>query len=239
MLPLELLPDILQHLELKTMFALGASCKLLYGRVFDRSTLTWGIRRSLTNADGPMRWMYPLASFRREWDFAWNAMWTWMPKEPQRLPVILTFKDMKFSGQDSDDDYVPDDGWADIDDTSDFEDEDDTDESDAESDGPDEGFQSGVIHDVPLPAAPEPPDPDTLPLKPLPLFEPDFPLLAFLRAWYLSDNMRARRRRWNIIKQFDILWTNYRRDGWERDEFVPPGTVWTEVDGHLTCSHPA
>ncbi|GJE96636.1 F-box protein [Phanerochaete sordida] len=76
--------------------------------------------------------------------------------------------------------------------------------------------------------------PATLP--PLPLFDPAFPLAAFLRAYRDSDSMRSRRRRWELIKQWDVLFANYRRDGWERDDFVPPGTTWAlDRDGILVC----
>ncbi|GJE96632.1 hypothetical protein PsYK624_128320 [Phanerochaete sordida] len=74
--------------------------------------------------------------------------------------------------------------------------------------------------------------PTTLPLPPLPLFDPAFPVAAFLHAYRDSDSMRARRRRWELIKQWDVLFANYRRDGWERDVFATPGTTWAlSVDG--------
>ncbi|GJE91712.1 hypothetical protein PsYK624_078620 [Phanerochaete sordida] len=73
-------------------------------------------------------------------------------------------------------------------------------------------------------------------LPPLPDFEVGFPIAAFLRAYRDSDSMRSRRRRWELIKQWDVLFTDYRRDGWQRDEFVLPGTAWAlDGDGHLRC----
>ena len=73
------------------------------------------------------------------------------------------------------------------------------------------------------------------PPKPIVLFDPNFPLLPFIRACYMSDHMKARRRRWSIIKQFDVLWTNYRRDGWERNEFTGEDVAWGMVNGRYTC----
>lgn len=50
-----------------------------------------------------------------------------------------------------------------------------------------------------------------------PLSHPSFPHLAFLRACFDSDSMRNRQRYWNIAKQFEVLWRDYRTKGWERD----------------------
>ena len=73
-------------------------------------------------------------------------------------------------------------------------------------------------------------------LPPLPLFDPTFPLAAFLAAFRTSASMRARRRRWGLVKQWDRLFAAYRRDGWERDVFTPPETTWAQSDyGLLQC----
>ena len=187
-LPVELFPHILQYLELKEMFAVALACKGLYSRVMERSTLTWSIRRAMTNPDGALRWMYPVRSWWREWDMAYEAMLTWV--SAARSVHETTAIDVEGS--------------------------------------------DGVVGTQ---AAQPSVDRDATQPKRLPLFDHDFPLLPFLRVYYWSDAMRSRRRRWRIIKQFDTLWTDYRRDGWERDVFVPPGTTWTEVNGDLTCSH--
>ena len=47
-----------------------------------------------------------------------------------------------------------------------------------------------------------------------------FPYLAFVHACYKSDSMRNRQRLWNIVKQFDGLWRDYRLHGWQRDVFI-------------------
>ena len=47
-----------------------------------------------------------------------------------------------------------------------------------------------------------------------------FPYLAFVHACYESDSMRNRQRLWNIVKQFDGLWRDYRLHGWQRDVFI-------------------
>jgi hypothetical protein len=178
-LPVELLPDILQRLELREMFALSSSCKLLYGRILNRATFKCGIRQAMTSPDGALRWIYPLVAFRKEWNIACDAMETWLSHPKQQDAVAVDIPAISHS------DLYPDN-------TS----------------------------------------------RMLPLFNPRFPMLAFLRAYYSSEQMRARRRRWDIIKQFDVLWTDYRRDGWEGDVFVPPGTAWNIDDGLLRCSHP-
>ncbi|KDQ19414.1 hypothetical protein BOTBODRAFT_142968 [Botryobasidium botryosum FD-172 SS1] len=46
---------------------------------------------------------------------------------------------------------------------------------------------------------------------------PSFPYLDFLRACYDSDSMRNRQRFWDISRQFEVLWRNYRTKGWERN----------------------
>ena len=77
---------------------------------------------------------------------------------------------------------------------------------------------------------------DQLIMPSLPIFELGFPIATFLRAYRDSNSMRSRRRRWELIKQWDVLFANYRRDGWERDDFVLPGTTWAlDGDGHLRC----
>ena len=47
-----------------------------------------------------------------------------------------------------------------------------------------------------------------------PFHSPSFPYLAFVHACYESDSMRNRQRLWNIVKQFDGLWRDYRLHGW-------------------------
>jgi hypothetical protein len=47
-----------------------------------------------------------------------------------------------------------------------------------------------------------------------------FPYFAFVHACYESDSMRNRERLWNIVKQFDDLWRDYRLHGWQRGVFV-------------------
>lgn len=84
-------------------------------------------------------------------------------------------------------------------------------------------------------ADPLPLDAATPPLPPLPLFDPAFPLESFLRACARYESMRARRRRWELIKQWDTLFTSYRRDGWERDNFCLPGTTWAVRGGAYQC----
>ncbi|GJE96633.1 hypothetical protein PsYK624_128330 [Phanerochaete sordida] len=99
-----------------------------------------------------------------------------------------------------------------------------------------EAMQTWLPADAPAPPFDEPWAAVTLPLPPLPLFDPTFPVAAFLRAYRDSDSMRARRRRWGLIKQWDALFTDYRGGGWEHDVFTPPGTTWARgEDGVLRC----
>ena len=53
-----------------------------------------------------------------------------------------------------------------------------------------------------------------------PFYSSAFPYLAFVHACYESDSMRNRQRLWNIVKQFDGLWRDYRLHGWQRDVFI-------------------
>jgi hypothetical protein len=49
-----------------------------------------------------------------------------------------------------------------------------------------------------------------------PFNSPSFPFVAFVHACYGSDSMRNRQRFWNIVKQFDGIWRDYRLNGWQR-----------------------
>lgn len=65
------------------------------------------------------------------------------------------------------------------------------------------------------------PDRDVLLTTPeSPFHSSAFPYLAFVHACYESDSMRNRQRLWNIVKQFDSLWRDYRLHGWQRDVFI-------------------
>ncbi|KAL0946966.1 hypothetical protein HGRIS_013119 [Hohenbuehelia grisea] len=50
----------------------------------------------------------------------------------------------------------------------------------------------------------------------------DFPHFAFLCAAWMQDSMRNRRRFWNITKQYEDLWVDYRTNGWHNDTFTKP-----------------
>ena len=219
---MELLSQVLQLLDLSGLFALAMTCKGFYGRILDRQTFTYAIKCSMTKRDGPMHWMYPVVAMRKEWEEAVDRMMGWLPKEPFSV-IQYTLANTEFDDNDdiNDHDYVPD-VDLEVDDTSDDSSSSDS-SSNADSDAEileagDSSRDTLPILDVPVPL---PPNPDEVPLRPLPLFDPTFPLLAFLKAYIGSDAMLSRRRRWRIIKQFDVLFTNYRRDGWERDDFVP------------------
>lgn len=247
-LPNELLPELLQHVRLADVFALALTCRELHLRVLDRSVLVHTLHRAAADAASALRWVLPVPRLREEWLGACEAMGTWMPPPPPRAP---TFAEMEFAEDEEDDgEFVPSAGDSDGEDTSD-EAEDDNAMGDDEPTGPaddeaideetpeeamtdeDEGVATGHISDVPIPL---PPDPAALPLPALPLFDPAFPVLTYLQAFRDSDSMRARERRWDLIKQWDVLFTHYRRDGWERDEFAPPGTAWALDDrGELRC----
>ncbi|KDQ19418.1 hypothetical protein BOTBODRAFT_439102 [Botryobasidium botryosum FD-172 SS1] len=54
-----------------------------------------------------------------------------------------------------------------------------------------------------------------------PFLSPNFPHLAFLRACYESESMMNRRRYWDIAKQFEALWADYRIRGREREVTYP------------------
>ncbi|GJE88835.1 F-box protein [Phanerochaete sordida] len=51
---------------------------------------------------------------------------------------------------------------------------------------------------------------------------PHFDRIAFVRACWQSDSMMNRRRLWGQAKQFEVLWTGYRRQGWQIDRFYDP-----------------
>ena len=228
-LPLELLSEICQYLDLPSIFAVSFTCKTLYGRVLERSTLVYALRRSMTNLNGALHWLLPIATLSEERERAYEAMLTWVPGNPVTdAPVEITFGIADFPEDDeSDSDFVLEER------EDEDEDEDYTEyESGAEgSECSDVGMEGREIEDVPLPL-PEYVEPEP---KPILLFAPDFPLLPFIRACFMSGHMKARRRRWQIIKQFDTLWTNYRRDGWERNHFTSENVTWEMVDDAYIC----
>lgn len=229
-LPQELLAEVLQDLEFLSIFTLAMTCKHLYGRIMNRSMLIHHLLYSMTHADGPMRWIFPIAQLPEEHERAYKAMVTWIPWD---LEVIVdtpvTFNEALFEEEEDDGEYLPD--GCQHDDMSDPDSDDGRSDS-AEADL-DEEFERGPILDVPVPPSTTPGE---RPQKPLPLFDSTFPLFAFLRTCYTDDSMRSRRRRWMLIKQFDELWANYRAHGWQRDSFAPPGVVWDVGEpGRLSC----
>ncbi|KAH9896787.1 hypothetical protein C8Q73DRAFT_789106 [Cubamyces lactineus] len=228
-LPNELLPELLQHCHLQDIFALASTCKDLYTRILDRNTLHYVVRNAISNVSSPLRWIAPVRGHREQWMAAYDAMKTWM------TPAPPTFAEVEFPEDEVDDeDYIPPEEEPDSSDDDESEQEEESaEESDSEAiTDEDEGIITGRIIDVPVPV-------QTTPLPPLLLLDPAFPLLPFLRAYRDSDSMRARQWRWELIKQFDVLFTNYRRDGWERDEFCPPGTTWASDGQTVRCQCPA
>lgn len=231
-----------------------------------RPTLAHALHLAAEHRDSALRWVLPTPTLREEWLAACDAMRTWLPAGPAPAPTFgeMEFgeeeEDADFVPPESESDDEES-GEEDEDEDSMEEDEDedgmeeDEDEDSMEEDGdaleehmddnadparenapPATPFADDLalpISDVPIPL---PPDPTTLPLPPLPLFEPAFPLAAFLATFRTSASMRARRRRWGLVKQWDALFAAYRRDGWERDVFAPSGTVWAVgKDGVLGC----
>ncbi|KAI0336729.1 hypothetical protein GY45DRAFT_14247 [Cubamyces sp. BRFM 1775] len=230
-LPNELWPGLLQHARLEDVFSLAATCKDLYTRVLDRGTLHHLVCHAIDNIASPLHWIVPVRTgLREEWLAACDAMKTWLPNGP---PPPLPFVQMKFDRlyDINGGEYEP--RLSESESTGrDRDYEDGGRDGAAESDASDEGITTGIIVDVPLPS-----ELADDPLPPLPLFDFDFPLLNFLRAYRRSDSMRARQRRWEIIKQFDVLFANYRRDGWERgDDFLSGDAPWVLDDnGFLRC----
>ncbi|KAI0330654.1 hypothetical protein GY45DRAFT_1323399 [Cubamyces sp. BRFM 1775] len=234
-LPNELLPELLQHFCLQDIFALASTCKDLYTRLLDHNTLICVVRNAIANVASPLHWIIPLRELHEEWMVAYDAMATWMPPG---TPPPPTFVELEFPEDEADDeDYIPpdDEEYSDEDpcheDQSESDDDsgDDGDSSEEATTDEDEGIIARRIVDVPVPRPSAPPPPALL------LLDPAFPLLTFLRAYRDSDSMRARQRRWELIKQFDVLFTNYRRDGWERDDFCLPGTMWVPDGRSLRC----
>lgn len=236
-LPAELLPEILQHLDIKSLLALASSCKMIYSRLLDKDVLSYTLRRMMSNTDGALRWLSPVESLREEWQPAYDAMSTWLGGNPNE-PIYVPFGKAEFDlDNDDNDEYVPDSHKSDTE-ASESDDESELDHDIETSTGyrdPDEDIVNGPITDVPVPPAQNGVD-DDIPQHHLPLWEHSFPTVAFVRACYESDSMRSRQRRWYIIKQFDVLWSNYRQHGWERDVFVPDGVDFVQVDGRLKCS---
>lgn len=211
----------------------------MYSRLLDEAVLPYTLRRMVSNKDGALRWLPPVESLREEWQPAYDAMSTWLGGDPNE-PVYVPFDKAEFDLDDDDDDdeYVPDSEETDTaasesDDDSELDHDNETSTGDRD---PDEDIMSGPITDVPVPPVQDGADDDVSEHHLLPLWEHSFPIAAFVRTCYESDSMRSRQRHWYIIKQFDVLWSNYRQHGWERDAFVPEGVDFVLVDGRLKCS---
>ncbi|KAH9896786.1 hypothetical protein C8Q73DRAFT_789105 [Cubamyces lactineus] len=229
-LPSEILLELIQHFHLQDIFTLAYTCKDLYVRLLDHNTLILVIRNAMANVSSPLHWIIPVREFPEEWLAAHDAMKTWMPAG---TPPSPTFAELEFSeDEDHDEDYIPSDEEESKGDDVEYESGESADEAMTDED---EGIVAGQITDVPVPVQPHP---LAAPLPPLLLLDPAFPLLTFLRAYCGSESMRARQRRWERIKQFDVLFTNYRRDGWERDDFCLPGTTWVPDGQTLRCQCP-
>ena len=59
------------------------------------------------------------------------------------------------------------------------------------------------------------PAPSVMPIVMLPHFD----RLAFVHACWASDSMMNRKRLWGQVKQFEVLWEDYRLHGWQVDRF--------------------
>ncbi|EKM57371.1 uncharacterized protein PHACADRAFT_142684 [Phanerochaete carnosa HHB-10118-sp] len=210
-LPLELLPVLLQYLNLEGIFALARTCKDLHASVLDRATLTHALRLSGANVGSCLHWLMPVPSLREEWEAACEAMNTWLPPLLPQAVLKVELKDTSDSTEFG----------------SDVDDKDDSSDNDPDGFVDAEGAGNAVPVLLNTTTTPH------LPL--LPLFNLAFPLVSFLRACARYESMRARRRRWELIKQWDTLFTNYRRDGWDRDEFCRPGTTWAVHGGTYQC----
>ena len=53
------------------------------------------------------------------------------------------------------------------------------------------------------------------------ILSPRFPRLEFIRACWESDSMMCRQRLWKQVAQFGRLWSDYHRNGWQADRFIP------------------
>lgn len=239
-LPTELLLEILHYLDVPSILALAATCKLVFARVLDRATLHYALRRAVASKNGTLHWVLPVMSPHHpdEWDLACDATVTWLPGNAV-TDTPLNTNTIALADFDEDDPEDPD--WDPEQEEVEEAEDSSQDEADSESEDDDESVYSTEwdeteadikaleVLGIPVGAHSEPST------RALPLLDPAFPLAAFIRACYLSDNMRARRRRWRIIKQFDKLWTDYRRNGWERDVFAPEDVRWEKIDRFWRC----
>ncbi|GJE96631.1 hypothetical protein PsYK624_128310 [Phanerochaete sordida] len=186
-IPLELLPLLLQHLDLQDIFALAYTCKALSAGILDRATLAHTLRLAMSNLRSSLHWLPPVPSLREEWDAACEAMCTWLP--PAALAGFISETKLELDTQ-----QQPADG------------------------------QTGNMADADESLL----STSTTPLPTLPLLHPAFPVVPFLRACAQSVSMRARRRRWQIIKQWDVLFADYRTKGYQNNRFCHDGCLHLE-----------
>ena len=54
----------------------------------------------------------------------------------------------------------------------------------------------------------------------LPILLPDFPRMQFIKACWESDSMMNRKRIWGQVKRFEVLYRDYRVNGWQVNVFA-------------------
>ena len=205
-LPLDLLTPLLAQLPLTSIFALSATCRSLRNFITDPVFLNYVLKEAIVR--GSLRWICPVATIpRSENNRARKVLIQWRSQYQQKAN--------KTSGGKRADDSDSEDETplaqlsksktadrAEDEEGSEDESEDDGDEDDG-NDEPDEGGE----------------DPTAM------LTSPDFPRLSFIRACWDSDFMMNRKRLWGQVKRFDVLWRNYRTNGWRHPRFYSTAEV--------------
>lgn len=191
-----------------SLLVLAATSKNVHVFVMDPSVLTHVLHRAITSPNGLLHWILPVTTLFEECKRAKEPICTWFYPEPS-----ASFQDYDFGDLPDDSEYQFDEDDEDT--TSDV-----SDDASSESDPDAADLEEPVSDADTRMQSPELERPSTLSPAEL-ILHPVFPLYAFVRACHLSDSMRARRRRWELIRQFDGLWAAYRTHGWERDDFIP------------------
>lgn len=212
--PVELMIPILADLPLASILALSSACRYLRTLITNPFFLDRVLREALLR--GSLRWILPVTAVpTKENRQARKALVKWLRKaegftddakrdddgdaddddDEEPLPKRLRDSMKEEAGDANNHEHITESESEDEGET-DSESDDDEDEDDTDGE-----------------------DPVAL------LVSPNFPRLAFIRACWNSDSMMNRKRLWGQVKRFEVLWKDYRTNGWQDPKFYPAASM--------------
>ena len=213
MLPAEILIPILAELSPISILALSSTCRSLRNIITEPLFLDRVLRDAILH--GGLRWICPVATIpKSETKRARKALVGWLDGVRGTLNATTDGNnggggDDPSEGEKSLLENNTDASDKDADEGSDEDDEEESEEDDSESSDDEDDETEGIGGGK---------DPVSL------LTSPNFPRLAFIRACWDSDSMMNRKRLWGQVKRFEVLWRDYRTNGWQDPRFYAAST---------------